>query len=322
MTNSGLRGFKAGLIFNSAEFMVKGDRAKAENAGQIGSNWPGSANRRILLGGFCALCICACSDSNPTANLSDAVEQEVANTADAESAEIPAIGDTENEDETADGTVTDGTANQAVPPAEVAAPVDVTAQRARYSLTFEATWSVGTHPVNFPFGPHFSGLVGAVHSEQVVFWEPGQLASNGVEVVAESGAKTAFLEEIGAAVNDGRALSAIDEGGIADSPGERSIEFEVTADYPLITLLSMLAPSPDWIVGVHGLNLLQNGEFRDSVTVELELYDAGTDSGSGFLSANEDTQPRDIINLVSSDPADTDFIEGLPSVGSFRIVRQ
>lgn len=193
---------------------------------------------------------------------------------------------------------------------------------ARYTLTFEALWSAETHPTNFPGDPHFSGLVGAVHNEQVVLWEPGQIASGGVEVVAESGAKTSFLDEINSVIADGRALSAIDGGGVATSPGEQSIEFEVNRDYPLVTVLTMLAPSPDWILGVHGLNMLSGDDFVDSMTVDLSLYDAGTDSGLSFESGNEDTQPRSTIQFVTSDPADSDFIEGLPLAGRFRIEKQ
>jgi len=132
---------------------------------------------------------------------------------------------------------------------------------ARYQLEFVSDWSAETHPVNFPPNPHFSGLVGAVHNEQVIFWQPGQLASDGVEVVAESGSKSTFLSEIENAVNDGTAKAAIDGSGITLSPGTTSVEFEVTRDYPLVSVLSMLAPSPDWIVGVDRLNLIEDGEF-------------------------------------------------------------
>lgn len=193
---------------------------------------------------------------------------------------------------------------------------------ATYSLTFQADWSVVTHATNFPPDPHFSGLVGAVHNEQVIFWEPGQLATSGIEVVAESGSKSSFLDEINAVISDGRALSEISGGGIATSPGEQTISFEVTLDYPQITVVSMLAPSPDWIVGVHNLNLVDASGFIDSLEIDLPLYDAGTDSGSGYTSSNSDTQPPDTISLLTSDSADTNFIEGLPLVGKFIIVRQ
>ena len=61
--------------------------------------------------------------------------------------------------------------------------------------------------------------------------------------------------------------------------------------------------------------------FIDSLTRELAVYDSGTDGGVSFTSADEDTSPRDPISLVSSDPLDAPFIDGLPSVGQFVIVR-
>ena len=273
------------------------------------------ANSPVLLCVGCAVFISACSDSNPSEPFVPVVTTSTEESA--VETETPAL-EPDVTDEAADEATDENTAIDDV----VEVPVSASALMTSYSLTFEADWSVETHPVNFPDDPHLSGLVGAVHNEQAVLWEPGQIASNGVEVVAESGAKTLFLEEINSVIIEGRALSAIDEAGIPESPGQRTIEFEVTADYPLVTVLSMLAPSPDWIVGVHGLNLMQDGAFIDSMTIELELYDAGTDSGTSYTSEDDNTQPRDIISLVTSDPADSDFINGLPSVGRFVIVRQ
>lgn len=41
-----------------------------------------------------------------------------------------------------------------------------------YEVTFEGTWSAATHQP-FPPGPHFSGLIGATHNADGVFWELG-----------------------------------------------------------------------------------------------------------------------------------------------------
>ena len=43
---------------------------------------------------------------------------------------------------------------------------------ADYTVSFEAIWSSGTHPTNFPPNPHFSPLIGATHNASVVFWTP------------------------------------------------------------------------------------------------------------------------------------------------------
>jgi len=99
---------------------------------------------------------------------------------------------------------------------------------ADYRITFDASWSANTHTTLFPANPHFSGLVGAVHNDQVVFWEPGQIASDGIELMAETGGKSIFLQEIENAIGSGFALSAIDGPGIETSPGSASIDIRVT----------------------------------------------------------------------------------------------
>ncbi len=188
-----------------------------------------------------------------------------------------------------------------------------------YRATFVATWSVETHPINFPADPHFSPLTGAVHSEQSVFWEMGQNASDGIEQMAETGATGILITEIQAAIDEGRALSAIQGGGIPESPGSTSVEFTINRDSSLVTLVSMLAPSPDWFIGVNSLQMLdENGDFRPSVTVDLSLYDSGTDGGTRFTSADEDI-PRSPIDLVNSFPLDSDFQGGQPAVGQLTL---
>ncbi|MBX2838186.1 MAG: spondin domain-containing protein, partial [Gammaproteobacteria bacterium] len=188
---------------------------------------------------------------------------------------------------------------------------------ARYQVTFNATWSSDTHPENFPPNPHFSPLIGAIHNEQVIFWETGQPASEGIETMAETGGTSTFQTEINDAIANGYATTLISEGGIAESPAAIVFEIAVDRDYPLITLTSMVAPSPDWFVGIHNFSLVVDGSFVDAVTVELPVYDSGTDSGANYVSANSDTQPPEPISLLTSNPGDSPFINGLPIAGNF-----
>lgn len=186
---------------------------------------------------------------------------------------------------------------------------------ATYRVTFNATWSAQTHPLQFPQDPHFSPLVGAVHNEQVQFWMSGQLATEGIELMAETGGTSALLNEVNNAIASGYADIAVEGGGIATSPGSTSVEFTVSATYPLVTLVTMVAPSPDWFVGVHNLSLVADGAFVDNLSVDLAVYDAGTDSGSGYTSANIDTINPEPIGLLTSQPADAPFQNGQPFMG-------
>ena len=58
-----------------------------------------------------------------------------------------------------------------------------------------------------------------------------------------------------AAISAGTADSLIQGGGIARSPGVATAAFEIGRDHPLVSLVSMVAPSPDWFVGVSALSL-------------------------------------------------------------------
>lgn len=162
---------------------------------------------------------------------------------------------------------------------------------AEYEVTFESTWSASTHPYNFPKNPHFSGLIGATHDSSVSFWAEGELASEGIKNVAEKGSKNPLNDEIDAAIAAHKAFNKLSGGGIGVSPGSVSLTFQVSNEYPLVTLVSMIAPSPDWFVGVSGLSLYENGAWVSEKVVELYLYDAGTDSGINFTSADVVTTP-------------------------------
>ncbi len=173
---------------------------------------------------------------------------------------------------------------------------------ATYRVTFEGTWTAATHPTSFPNNPHFSGLIGGTHSDRVVFWEPGGMASPGIEAMAEQGSQSPLDAEIQAAIGAGTAEGLISGGGVNPSPGTVTVEFQVGRDFPLVTLVSMIAPSPDWFVGVHGLSLIENGDWVSEATRPLLPYDAGTDSGTTYRSPDADTSPREPISRLEGPP--------------------
>src|SRR5262249_26412924 len=155
-----------------------------------------------------------------------------------------------------------------------------------------STWSAQTYPYEFPSNPHFSGLVGGTHDASVGFWQPGALASPGIQNMAELGSKTAMIDEVQAAISAGSANGVLSGYRISPSPGSVDLVFDVDVAFPLVTLVSMLAPSPDWFVGVSGLSLRENGTWLPQVTADLHVFDAGTDSGTSYDSPNLVTQPH------------------------------
>ncbi|MEM6792630.1 MAG: spondin domain-containing protein [Acidobacteriota bacterium] len=185
---------------------------------------------------------------------------------------------------------------------------------AQCTLTFDATWSAPTHPVDFPPDPHFSPLIGGTHNDQVVYWQGGMLASPGVRVVAETGATGTFRSEILQQISAGTTDAVVSGGPIGTSPGRATANFTIDLDHPLLTAITMIAPSPDWFVGVHGLPLFENGSWIEQLVLQLPAYDAGTDSGMTFTSGNLVTVPAVPIFEITGPP----FMGGT-SMGTFTV---
>lgn len=173
---------------------------------------------------------------------------------------------------------------------------------ARYRVTFDATWSRQTHPTDYPSGAHFSPLVGATHAAGVTFWAEGTLASRGIRDMAERGRTTPLDQEVAAAIAGGGADRVLVGGGLNSLPGTVTLEFVVRQTHPLVTLVTMIAPSPDWFVGISGVALFQEGRWLDDLRVELPPWDAGTDSGTTFTSADRVTTPPQPVSRILGAP--------------------
>ncbi len=201
---------------------------------------------------------------------------------------------------------------------EVCTPTET---HANYTVVFDAIWSDETHPDSmFPGNPHFSGLIGATHSEPDVVWTPGGIATPGIENMAETGGKSPLNSEIEQYIADGKAENLLSGGGIGRAPGVVSLNFDISTDYPLVSLVSMIAPSPDWFVGVYNFSLCENDAWAEEVVVELLPWDSGTDDGSTYLSPNFDTNPPTPISLLNASPFV--FDDELRSLGTFTFTLQ
>ncbi|MEM8943985.1 MAG: spondin domain-containing protein [Planctomycetota bacterium] len=177
-----------------------------------------------------------------------------------------------------------------------------------YRVDFDVTWSADTHPGAYPIDAHFSPLIGTTHDDSVSFWEPGGIASDGIEQMAETGGTGGLAGEIAAATGRRTRITSSSIFGT----GRRSAVFSAEPDESLITLVTMVAPSPDWFVGVSGLELRPGGMWTNSLTVDLFAWDAGTDSGADFNSDDFDTVPRTPIALLGEPLPNT-----APPLGTF-----
>ncbi len=176
------------------------------------------------------------------------------------------------------------------------------AQTAHYSITLDVTWSEVTHPTDVPAGAHLSGLVGGTHDATVSFWDTGALASLGIKRMAEWGNQTELLAEVQAAIDAGQAETTIADDPLWTVPGTTGVAIQLTPEYPLVTLVAMVAPSPDWFLGVRNLDLNPGGVWVEELVIDVFPYDAGTDSGIAYTSPDLATVPPDPIMPINGYP--------------------
>ena len=176
------------------------------------------------------------------------------------------------------------------------APAQTNDEAARYTVTFQGAWTTTSTPGGVVGGAHFTTLIGAVHNGNVTFWSSGGTATPGIEAVAELGSTGTFRSEIQAKGSD---VAAVVQHSVSDGgTGSATFDISLTRDHPLLTLVSMIGPSPDWFVGVSRLSLLLGGQWRTSHSVNLYPYDAGTEEGEEFSLSNPATSPQGTITSI------------------------
>jgi len=137
--------------------------------------------------------------------------------------------------------------------------------------------------------------------------------------MAETGSKAILLNEISALEAAGSAKFTISGPGVSPSPGQTSLEFDITLTHPLVTITTMIAPSPDWFLAVSEIDLTSNGIWKNELQIETTAYDAGTDSGPTFTSPSQVTDPFEAISIIATAPLAEN--SQVATMGRFRFVR-
>ena len=64
--------------------------------------------------------------------------------------------------------------------------------------------------------------------------------------------------------------------------------------------MAKIVPSPDWFVGIDGVDLCRNGDWADRLAINLDPLDSGTDQGYTFTAPNWPSQPQVAIYKITS----------------------
>jgi len=188
---------------------------------------------------------------------------------------------------------------------------------AKYEVIFEGLWSRHTHPKDYPIDEwktQFSHLIGASHSIDYDLWKYGELASPALTMLSVTG-QTKKLE-MDMKQFSKHIRSVIKARGLhvrSNVVGRTFAVFRMDPTNHLLSLVSKMIPSPDWIVGVSMENLcLANCSWVDSRVVDLYPWDSGVMSGITYNVPGEETMPRESIRRItacSPDNPDSPFYD-------------
>lgn len=194
---------------------------------------------------------------------------------------------------------------------------DVPNAEALYRIRITMNWE-GPN-LGVPTGAHVTGLAGIIHAKDTFLWTPSQLATPGLEDLAETGNTLRIALESDAILAAGKALSTF---LIPPPPvtGTAEARFLFSTDHPCISFASMIAPSPDWFMGIHSLSLHTGNSWITDTTVNLFVYDAGTEEGNMFAYNNPETSPRHNIELLTAVKAEV-LANGKPIIAPIGTIR-
>jgi len=168
---------------------------------------------------------------------------------------------------------------------------------ADYTVVVKSTWTAATHPFEYPAagaltGPHFSGVIGASHNASYGVFADGTPPTAGLERLSEEGKHTPLDDEIRAAIAAGNAGVLVETGPLRDFTDSLVATVHVDSLHPMVSLVMMVAPSPDWFTGVSNVNLMENGQWVAAKTLDLLAWDSGGDDGATYKAPDMDTNPK------------------------------
>ncbi|XP_015600980.1 uncharacterized protein LOC107270457 [Cephus cinctus] len=186
---------------------------------------------------------------------------------------------------------------------------------ALYKVTLRTYWSRARFPRHYPeWRPpaQFGKLIGRTHDSSYSLYRLGERLSLGARQYVESG-RADGLDTGG---DSPSTLHSFTGPPVPQGEGTSIARAFLDGNHTLISIMARINPSPDWFIGVDSFQLCVEGNWVDTVTVELDPLDGGTDNGFTFTAANWPTQPQGIAYRITSrypaHPAGSFYYPNLP----------
>ncbi|XP_055691260.1 spondin-2 [Lutzomyia longipalpis] len=195
-----------------------------------------------------------------------------------------------------------------------------------YKVVLHTYWTRELFPKHFPdWRPpaQWTKTVGRTHTSHWRLFREGELASAGVKQFVETGRSDLLTDSL-----DERILDAFTLPGITSGNGRSQGKFFVDGNHSIVSLITRMVPSPDWFIGLDSFSLCSGDTWIDSVTVEMNPMDAGTDNGFTFTAPNWPTEPQGEIYRITArypaHPAGSFFYpqsSRLPPIGTIQFIK-
>jgi hypothetical protein len=143
-------------------------------------------------------------------------------------------------------------------------------------------------------------VIGAAHNASYSIFTEGSTPTPGLERLSEQGKHDPLDAEINAATAAGTAGPIFTTGPLKDFADSLVGTVQVDSAHPMVSLVMMVAPSPDWFTGVSNVNLMENGAWVASRTMDLLAYDSGGDDGTTYKAGDKDTNPKKPTSKAST----------------------
>lgn len=127
-------------------------------------------------------------------------------------------------------------------------------------------------------------------------------------VCFQSGNETTLYDELKTVMGKNKYVSSVFKAdGKTEPTATTTIILTAKDMYSKVSFIAMIAPSPDWFVGVDSVELCgDDGKWKE-IAITLPAWDAGTDSGITFQAADDvETMPRDVIREITKE-SDTEL---------------
>lgn len=197
-----------------------------------------------------------------------------------------------------------------------------------YKVVLHTFWSRESFPKHYPdWRPpaSWSKVFGRSHDKSFILFRLGKKSSAGVKAFAETG-RSDLLEQ--QSQGEGGIYDEFNAPPIGTGVGRTEAEFFVDGNHSRVSLMSRIIPSPDWFIGIDSFDLCVNGNWLDSITIEVDPIDAGTDNGFTFTAPNWPTDPQgEAYRITAQYPAHPagsffyPYLKRLPPIATFQFIK-